>query len=179
MNLFYRFFILIFLLMAGCATHREHSLSVPISAACQKQYLIDSLKKTGVQIIQVGDELRLILPNQRFFIKNTPNLQATSYRSLDEIITLLNQKKNIGINVLAYTPSFEDLKPNISLAQQQAQTIVDYFLQQGIKSRLIAATVWKGVSVRQREGSSAFNDDGPRIFSVEIRTRLLQPEDSQ
>jgi outer membrane protein OmpA-like peptidoglycan-associated protein len=179
MNLFYRFFSLSFLFITACANQPTVSLPVSVSAIEQQQHRIDELQKSGVQVIQLGDELRLILPDQHFFIKNTATLKVSSYKALNEIVILLNQKKNYGIHVLAYTRSLADLKLDISLAQQQAQAIVDYLMQQGLKTRLIVADAWKGVSDRQRLGTGNFNDDGPRLFAVEIRTRLLQPEDSQ
>ncbi|MES2142310.1 MAG: OmpA family protein [Pseudomonadota bacterium] len=182
MKLFYCFFSLLFLFISGCASQRSPSISlpaVPSSLGCQMRYQSDNLRKSGVQVIKVGDELRLILPNSRFFVKNTATLQVSSYPVLNEIVALLNQTKNLGINVLAYTPSLEDFTPNTSLAQQQAQVVVNYFLQQGLNTRLILASAWKGTSDRQKQGTGSFSDDSPGIFSVEIRTRLLQPEDSQ
>lgn len=180
MKLFYCFFSLLFLFISGCASQRPSvASSILPSSICQMQRQSDNLHKNGVQVIKVGDEMRLILPNSRFFIKNTPTLQIAAYPALTEIAGLLNQKKNLSINVVAYTPSWEDFTPNISLAQQQAQAIVDYLLQQGLNVRLIAASAWKGVSNRQKLGSGSFSDDSPCIFSVEIRVRLLQSVDSQ
>jgi outer membrane protein OmpA-like peptidoglycan-associated protein len=172
---------LIFLLLAGCASQSTSPSSspVPISADCQKQKLIERLKKGGVQVIQVGDEWRFILPMQRFFFKNRPVLLAAAYPTLNNLIALLNQQKNFGINVLAYTITLDDFKPNMGLAQQQAQALVDYFLQQGLNTRLITASAWKGTSERQKQGTGRFSDDAPDLFSVEVRARLLHPEDSQ
>jgi|GEM_PF-1125021 outer membrane protein OmpA-like peptidoglycan-associated protein len=176
MNLFYRFFILIFLLISGCANRQPCTPLAPISIAVQRQNLIDNLQKAGVQIIRLGDELRLILSNQRFFVKSSPRLQVTSYRHLDDIVRLLNLDKNYGINVLAYTPSLANPKLNTGLAQQQAQAVVDYLLQQGLNTRLIAASAWQG---QRQQKLGGFSNEPPRIFSIEIRARLLQPEDSQ
>jgi outer membrane protein OmpA-like peptidoglycan-associated protein len=183
MKLYASFFSLIFLLMAGCASHRAaspYAAAVPISAAAQKQYQMDNLHKSGVQVIQVGDELRFILPDKRFFTKNTAVLQATSYPALSDIVALLNQQRNFGIQVVAYTIALDNFKPNASLARQQAQTLVDYFLQHGLSTRLITASAWQGLSARQKqEGTGRFSEDPPGLFSVEVRTRLMRPEDVQ
>jgi outer membrane protein OmpA-like peptidoglycan-associated protein len=173
---------LIFLSFVGCASQRTAPTApaaAPLSAACQKQNRIGSLQQGGVQVVQVGDELRFILPDKRLFVKNTTLLQTTAYMSLNEIVALLNQQRNLGIQVLAYTVSRDDLKPNVSLAQQQAQAVVDYFLRHGLNTRLITANAWKGLSARQKQGTGRFSDDAPVLFSVEVRTRLLQPEDVQ
>lgn len=179
MKLFYWFFSLIFLFISGCASKRPPSQPIPVSPVCQQQNQINNLEKAGVQVLWMGDELRIILPNSRFFINNTATLQKVAYPTLKEIVSLLNQKKNFGINVLAYTPSLDDFTPNTSLAQQQTQAVVDYFQEHGLNVRLIMASAWKGVSDRQKLGTGSFSDDPPNIFSVEIRTRLLQPEDIQ
>ncbi|WP_218814851.1 OmpA family protein [Rickettsiella endosymbiont of Dermanyssus gallinae] len=176
------FFIFSVLLLSGCASQHPVATPVPGSVMYQQQNQIDNLKKGGVQVIQLGDELRLVLPTKRFFGKNTYTLQATSLLSLDQIVALLNQRKNFGISVLAYTPSLEvadDFKANTSLEQQQAQAIVDYLLQHGLNTRLITASAWTGVSDKQKQGTGCFSDDAPGVFSVEIRARLLQPEQSQ
>lgn len=175
-------FILSVLLLSGCASQHPVATPMPTTAVHQQQNQMDDLKKGGVQVIQLGDELRLVLPTKRFFIKNTYTLKAVSSVNLDQVVTFLNQRKNFGINVLAYTPSLEvsdDFKPNTSLEQQQAQVIVDYLLQHGLNTRLITATAWTGVSDKQKQGTGCFSDDAPGVFSVEIRTRLLQPEQSQ
>lgn len=174
------FFSSIFLFVSGCASRPLSSPPPHVPASdCQRQTQTDIFKKNGVQIIQVGDELRLILASHRVFVKNTATLQMAAYPVLNEIVTLLNQRKSLCINVLAYTPSLDDFTPNVSLAQQQAQSIVDYFLHQGLNTRLIVAKAWKGVSNRRKQGTGSFSDDPPSIFSVEIRTRLLHPEDAQ
>lgn len=175
-------FVLSVLLLSGCASQHSAATPVPVSAVCQQQNQIDLLHKGGVQVIQLGDELRLVLPAKRFFIKNTYTLKATSAVSLDQIAVFLNHRKNFGINVLAYSPSLEnadDFKPNTSLERQQAQAIVDYLLQRGLNTRLIMASAWTGVSDKQKQGTGRFSDDSPGVFSVEIRARLLQPEQSQ
>lgn len=173
---------LIALLIAGCASQPNSSSNphwLPVSAACQKQTLIERLEKGGVQVIQVGDEWRLILPMQRFFIKHSSVLLTTAYPTLNDVVALLNQQTNFGINVLAYTISLDNFRPNVSLAQQRAQALVDYFLQRGLNTRLITASAWKGMNERQAQGTGRFSDDAPSLFSVEVRTRLLHPEDSQ
>ncbi len=173
---------LIFLSFVGCASQRTISTTpttIPLSAACQKQNRIDILQQAGIQVVQVGDELRLILPDKHMFVKNTAILQATASMALNEIVDLLNQQKNLGIHVIAYTVSLDDFKPNVSLAEQQAQVVVDYFMSHGLNTRLIVASAWKGLSARQKQGTGRFNDDAPALFSVEVRTRLLQSEDIQ
>ena len=174
-------FILSALLLSGCASQRSASTPMPpistISQQQNQQNQIASLEKGGVQVIQLGDELRLVLPAKRFFVKNTDTLKATSAVSLDQIVAFLNERKNFGIKIVAYSPSLEvsdDFKPNISLERQQAQAIADYLLQHGLNTRLMVASAWTGVSNKQKQGTGRFSDDSLGTFSVEIRTWLLQ-----
>jgi len=225
MNLFYRFLVLFFLsvVVSSCASHSRHSVPVPISIACQRQILIDRLQKFGLQVIQLGDELRIIVSTQQLFAGNSPCLQMTCGRCLDEIIALLNLRKVYGIDVLAHTAPCGDFRASLCLAQQRAQAVVDYFIEHGLNTRLIIANACSGVSDRPlylqpwnfQQGAVTVNNRGVRVYgdcqpstntaekssaqrmqsaecgrnrkkpgvcyfySVEISTRLLQPEDSE
>jgi outer membrane protein OmpA-like peptidoglycan-associated protein len=173
-----RFFLFIFaVFIFGCASKPYPVKAIFYSEFTPKQ--LNAFKKCGVQVIQLGDELRFVLSTRQLFINNTAKLKTFADNSFDEIIHLLNQRKNVGVLVLVYTPSLEDFKPNVDLAQQQAQTIVEYLLQRGLKARLIVASAWQGVSTKQKSGTGSFNDDAPGAFSVEIRTRFLHSVDYQ
>lgn len=179
------FFVLYVLFVSGCTN--QCVVSTPVSGVqdsslLQQEKQINFLQNKHVQVIQLGDELRLVIPTKILFFHNAHVLKVGSIRVLDQIVHFLNQRKNLGIEVLAYTPSLEvadDFKPNISLEKLQAETIMDYLLQHGLNTRLITATAWSGVSEKQMQGTNSFSNDAPGIFTIEIRTRLLEPEDSQ
>jgi outer membrane protein OmpA-like peptidoglycan-associated protein len=169
------FFSVIFLFLSGCASAKH---STPLSPAVQQANLLNGINRGGVRRVQVGDELRLILPNPRFFIKNTSRLKVSSYPTLNLIVTLLNQQKNLGIDVLTYTPSLDLLQETSDLAKQQALAIEDYLLEHGLSTRIIAARAWDRKDESDERGVR-FDGDQPQILATEIRTRHLLPEDSE
>ncbi len=165
------------LLISACTSTQSTSPTV-LDSSLRQEDLLNSLNAGGVRRVQVGDELRLILSQQRFFIRNTTHLKISAYPVLNQIVTLLNGKKNWGIEVLAYTPSADLQQETSDLSQQQARAIAEYLLQQGLKTRLIVAKVWDSPNQEGLKGGVRFDQDSPQISSIEIRTRRLWVEDS-
>jgi outer membrane protein OmpA-like peptidoglycan-associated protein len=170
----YRFlFIFICFFISACASTQP---AAPNPLRLQ-QDLLNSLNAGGVRRVQVGDELRLILPQQRFFVPQTARLKVSSLPTLDRIITLLNQQKNLAIEVLAYSPVADLQQKAVSLAQLQARTIEEYLLGHGLNTRLIAARAWASPHQARPKGV-LFIQDPAQMFCIEIRTRHLLAEDS-
>ena len=69
------FLIMIVSLLSACASTSKK----PLSPAEQQANLLSAINKGGVRRIVVGDELRLILPNNCFFIKGTSRLKVSAY----------------------------------------------------------------------------------------------------
>lgn len=171
------FLIFIPLFISACASTQSSPPFASLSPRVQREILINKLQKAGVRSLQVGDEVRFILANQRFFNKNTDHLQMSAYPLLNELIYLLNQQKNLGIEVVAYTPSEDLQQETTELGKQQAVAIANYLLAHGLDARLITANAWDKREQRRR-GGVQFTEDQPQIFAVEIRTRHLRSEDS-
>lgn len=170
-----RFFLIVMIsLLSACASTSKK----PLSVAEQQANLLSAISKGGVRRIEVGDEFRLILPNSYFFIKGTPHLKASAYTTLDRLVTLLNQKKNLGIDVLTFTPTPDLQHETSDLARQQALVIEDYLLNHGLNTRIIVARAWDRHDQSHDRGVR-FDGDQPQILATEIRTRYLHPEDSE
>ncbi|MGC1854100.1 MAG: OmpA family protein [Candidatus Aquirickettsiella sp.] len=168
------FLLFIFLLLAACASTPEK----PISPAVQQANLLSSISNAGVRRLVVGDELRLILPNSHFFVNGTSRLKDSAYSTLSLLVTLLNQRKNLGIDVLTFTPTPDLEQETSDLAKQQALVIEDYLLNRGLNTRIIVARAWDRKDQSDERGVR-FDGDQPQILSTEIRTRYLLPEDSE
>lgn len=173
----YRFFsIFLCVLISGCASMQSTS-STTLNPSLLQQDLLNCLNAGGVRRVQVGDELRLILPQHRFFVQHTPRLKVSALPLLNRIVTLLNQGKNLGIEVLAYTSPTDWQQQTTDLAQQQAYVIEEYLLEHGLNTRLIVAKAWDGYHQAWRKGER-FIQDPVQVSCVEIRTRHLLAEDS-
>lgn len=168
------FLIVIISLLSACASTSKK----PLSPAEQQANLLSAISKGGVRRIEVGDEFRLILPNHCFFIKGTPYLKNSAFATLDRLVTLLNQRKNLGIDILTFTPTPDLQHETSDLAGQQALAIEDYLLDHGLNTRIIVARAWDRKDQSPKRGVR-FEGDQPQIMATEIRTRYLLPEDSE
>lgn len=168
------FLVFIFSLLAACASTSRK----PLSPTEQHVNLLSAISKSGVRRLEIGDELRLILPNTHFFIKGTSRLKVSAYPTLDKLVTLLNQRKNLGIDVLTFTPTSDLQQETSDLARQQALAIEDYLLDHGLNTQIIVARAWDS-NDQSGECGVRFDGDQPQILATEIRTRYLLPEDSE
>lgn len=167
-------FLFLSLLLTACASTPKK----PLSPAAQQAILLNSLQAGGVRRLVVGDELRLILPNSRFFVPGTPRLNANAYPTLDKLVTLLNQQKYFAIDISTFTPMSVLRQKTSDLAKQQALTIEGYLLDHGLSTRIIIAKAWDRKAQSAKRGVS-FNEDPPQVSSTEIRARRLLPEESE
>lgn len=168
------FLLVIFMLLGGCSS----ASNKPLSPAEQQANLLSAISKGGVRRLEVGDELRLILPNNYFFIKETARLKVSAYPTLTKLVVLLNQRKNLGIDILTFTPTPDLQQETSDLAKQQALAIEDYLVDNGLNARIIVARAWDR-NDQSAERGVRFDGDQPQILSTEIRTRHLHPEDSE
>lgn len=100
---------------------------------------IENLMYNGVQVLQVGDEIKLILPSDRFFHPNSPNLNPNYYRVLDDIAKFLRKFKKVNIQVAVYTDNLGSWRRNLALSRLQARNMMNYLWLCGVDARLMYA----------------------------------------
>lgn len=106
----------------------------------KKQTLVQKIAANGVQVVMVGDHLRLILPSDRFFAPNTPVLNENYYPVLNQIAFLLKGLDKYVVKVSGYTDNTAWQPRNLGLSRQQAQNIADYLWARGLDARVLYAT---------------------------------------
>ncbi|QLH41683.1 MAG: OmpA family protein [Coxiellaceae bacterium] len=97
--------------------------------------IVDKLKLYGVQVIQVGDTLRIILPTDDYFRgTSTTELQPGRAPYLYKIATLLQCGCYEGypVHVNGYTDEVGTPNQRRARARQRAQTIAAYLWADGI-----------------------------------------------
>lgn len=103
------------------------------------QTLVQRLLYNGVQIIRVGDGVRLILPSDRFFFANSANLRTSYKPVLFEVAEFIRAFKKIDIRIAAYTDSQGSDEKNWVLSQNQAKTIAYWLWRKKIEARIMYA----------------------------------------
>lgn len=96
--------------------------------------LIDSLQTQNVQVIQLGDTLRLILPVDRFFEPASTKVRPERAGTLREValLTICHCYYLSGIRVTGYTDDIGRIRDQKQRTLQQARNIASYLWANGI-----------------------------------------------
>jgi outer membrane protein OmpA-like peptidoglycan-associated protein len=105
----------------------------------KQQTLVKELQGYGVRFFEVGDQITIVLPADRFFETNSSAANTYSYAILRKVVVLLNKYQSIGIKVSGYTDNQGSIERNKALSTQRAQTVAHYLWSQGIDTRLLYA----------------------------------------
>lgn len=73
------------------------------------------------------------------FQTGSAKLTKASYKTLDDIIKLMQKIKSAHLEVQGHTDNTGSAETNKKLSQERAQAVVDYFLQKGIESDRVRA----------------------------------------
>lgn len=120
--------------------HKKRSPLTPHEKMMDKRNrLQNQLAHHDVQLIQVGDEFRLVLQNDHFFYNHSPRLMEEAYFDLDNIRAYINTFKTVAVEVVGYTDNHCSLQRNFALSRQRAQNIASYLWSRGLDARLVNA----------------------------------------
>lgn len=106
---------------------------------CIKRSWEQRFQAVGVQLIQVGDDVKFVLPSDSFFCAHTATLNRSRYPVLDMIAAFMCGLQKMNVKVSGYTDCGDCHVRNLALSRQQAQTLADYLSRQGIDARLLYA----------------------------------------
>ncbi len=105
----------------------------------KRSQLENRLAHHSVNLIQVGDEFKLLLPADHFFIDLSPKIKEEAYYDLDHISAYLNTYDKVGVEVASYTDNVCSKERNLALSRARAENIVKYLLRQGLDARVVMA----------------------------------------
>lgn len=95
------------------------------SPLVQQRVLTHYLQKSGINVVQVGDEITLILQEKDFFREGSNHFSG-NFHTLDRIVDLINTYSTSSAQVRGYTANTGDYKRNLALSRAQAQFIATY-----------------------------------------------------
>jgi len=98
----------------------------------RKNSLIAKLSNAGVQVVQVGDNVTVVLPTDRCFEQDTASIEESCMPILYDITTLLKSYGNVAITVTGYTDNVASPEQNQRFSRLQADSIVGYLWTHGI-----------------------------------------------
>lgn len=98
-----------------------------------------ALRAYGVQIIQVGDDVKIILPVDRFFLCQTSALNPHYEFILVQVAKFISCQEKYNLKITGYTNNGGCPLRDLALSRQQAQVIADFLWKACIDSRTIVA----------------------------------------
>jgi outer membrane protein OmpA-like peptidoglycan-associated protein len=105
----------------------------------KQRTLVTDLQTYGIRFFEVGDQITVVLPADKFFQPNSSATNTYSYAVLRKVVRLLNHYQKISIKVSGYTDNQGSIERNRALSTQRAQTIAHYLWAEGIDTRLLYA----------------------------------------
>ncbi len=97
------------------------------------------LARDGVQVIQLGDEHRLIIPGRILFYGKSPRVMWRSYAMLNHVADYLTLFPKIAVRVAGYTNSCGTALRNLAVSRARAQNVAKYLWSQDVDARLMYA----------------------------------------
>ena len=101
--------------------------------------LIKELSDQDIEYIAYGDTITLIVPTDRYFIANTPQLNDICYPGLNNIIRLLKYYPNNPVYVAGFTDNIGTRYHKKMLSQAQAETMITFLWANDIRAQLLHA----------------------------------------
>lgn len=99
----------------------------------------DVLIHQGAQVIQMGDNFLISIPNAELFYGNSPRIRWSSYSLLNLVADYLKYYPKISVRVVGYTDDLHEPKRDVALSRARAQNVANYLWSQEIDTRLIYA----------------------------------------
>ncbi|MXR35701.1 OmpA family protein [Craterilacuibacter sinensis] len=104
----------------------------------QEKELRAKLANTQVQVNRVGDQIKLVMPENITFALNSASLNSGAQRSLADVAGVLNQYPETTITVNGYTDSTGALAYNMKLSRERAQSVANILRNNGVGGSRIA-----------------------------------------
>lgn len=99
----------------------------------------DKLENAGGRIINLGDQVKIVLPSSFLFHSMTADLNSSAYSILDLVAQYLRSMTKIAVQVAAYTNASGPQRINQEISQEQADSVARYLWREGVNARLMTA----------------------------------------
>ena len=134
--------------------------------------VLQNLQDNHIQLLQLGDYNRFVLPSSLLFDGMSHRLQTASYPILDQLIAMIITVPKESITIQAYTAEGRSNDIAVKLTALQAQAVADYFMSQGVGARLIYSIGMGSSQQVTKSPDRLLENDRIEITLEELRTRL-------
>lgn len=104
----------------------------------------DKLENSGGRVINLGNQVKIVLPSSLLFHSMTATLNTSAYAMLDLVAEYLRAMTKISVQIAAYTNATGPARINQELSQEQANSVARYLWKDGVNARLMTAAGYGG-----------------------------------
>jgi outer membrane protein OmpA-like peptidoglycan-associated protein len=144
----------------GSLTNTEHKILRAQAA----------LNRHGVEVIAIGDKIKIVLPTALLFNNMTINIHNNAGKILAMVIEYLNNYTMTTVTVAAYTNKTRNDKLNKILSTMQAEQIARYLQAHKLKTRFLTAVGYGGTELIS---GGNLSPDAKLNYRIEITTNYL------
>ena len=126
------------LCLTGCAKEKtlDYRPAPPPSVLELRRAYLGELHADGVQVIKLGQTIRVVLLSDELFNPDSANMQENYRPVLRALSGLMQTYDKVNVKVAAYTDSLGRVKRQQGLTTRQAQVVASFLWSHGIDARL-------------------------------------------
>jgi outer membrane protein OmpA-like peptidoglycan-associated protein len=120
------------MLLTGCTKFATSEPHPPVNV---RQTLISQ----GMQIIQLGNQVRIFISSDQCFETGTSNIKENYQPNLDQLVAVLKSYGSVTMAITGYTDNVLEARQAKLLSRAQADSIVGYLWAHGIPHQQLYA----------------------------------------
>ena len=122
------------LVLTSCSKKEEPTYqTIPPKPCIVSTGLPDStMGRLGIQMIQIGNNVRVIIPTDGIFRDRGTEIKTSAYPALNDIAVFLSQYPNRRMVVTGHTDELGTFARDQRLSEHQAQSLITYLWTLGI-----------------------------------------------
>lgn len=101
--------------------------------------LAQVLRQHGVQVVHVGESVRLVISSNQLFLKRSSNFNTAYLPTLNVVADMLKVLESTSVKITGYTDNRGSRVHNSLVSVRQAQKVLNVLWSQGIDVRLMVA----------------------------------------
>ncbi|MDR1057231.1 MAG: OmpA family protein [Coxiellaceae bacterium] len=136
----------------------------------QDSELRAQLQGSGVQVVRVGKDIRLIMPGDITFENDRAEIRSNFYNTLNSVAIVLKKFNRTTIKVAGYASSTGQAMHNQELSERRARSVADYLISQHIDPNRVMIV---GYGARYPIANNATLEGQARNRRVEITIHQL------
>lgn len=128
----------------------------------QAKYL-SALRQEGVQVIQLGETLRLVMQSDEVFAPNSANIVPAYRQVLTDVAGLMATYDITSVKIAAHSDKRSPEKYQTALTTQQAQSVSKFLWSKGVAARLMYAKGYEGSQPVDSSASASARNNNRRV----------------